>query len=317
MRRRAAGNIALATVAAAAAGLAALRSVPSTPLSREHRSTHCSTRRIAHCEASSSSSSPTISLSLTPDELTSILWRYTFKREAENGLAALLGAGLVAADVLLLTMTGLVGGTVAVGAFSLYVYAHLERVELPLLLPLEKIDGDGNEVDEDAATASRSAALLRALRRRASAWWANGGSAESSRIRFMDVDREMVTLMGLLEAHNTTSKLELVAASDPRAALVRRVGSRIAASTSLTLPAGQAWAWSVYVDGTPNAFVLPGGKAFVSTGLLTLLRRPDELATVLAHEVAHVQARHAAGTYVLVPVTPVYIGCLHQTTNIC
>lgn len=42
-----------------------------------------------------------------------------------------------------------------------------------------------------------------------------------------------------------------------------------------------------------NAFVVPGGKVVVYTGLLKLLSSDDELAAVLAHEAAHVVARHA------------------------
>jgi predicted Zn-dependent protease len=42
----------------------------------------------------------------------------------------------------------------------------------------------------------------------------------------------------------------------------------------------------------PNAFALPGGPIFVTRGLLALVRSEDELAGVLAHEIAHVAARH-------------------------
>jgi predicted Zn-dependent protease len=45
----------------------------------------------------------------------------------------------------------------------------------------------------------------------------------------------------------------------------------------------------------PNAFALPGGPTYVSRGLLALANREDELACVVAHEVAHVAARHAVG----------------------
>jgi predicted Zn-dependent protease len=42
-----------------------------------------------------------------------------------------------------------------------------------------------------------------------------------------------------------------------------------------------------------NAFALPGGDIFVSRGLLALASDTSELAAVLAHEVAHVTAKHA------------------------
>ncbi len=44
----------------------------------------------------------------------------------------------------------------------------------------------------------------------------------------------------------------------------------------------------------PNAFALPGGWIYVSRGLLTLANSEQELANVLAHEVAHVALRHHA-----------------------
>jgi len=49
------------------------------------------------------------------------------------------------------------------------------------------------------------------------------------------------------------------------------------------------------VDQTvPNAFALPGGKIFVSRGLLALVGSEDELAGVLGHEITHAAERHAA-----------------------
>ena len=43
-----------------------------------------------------------------------------------------------------------------------------------------------------------------------------------------------------------------------------------------------------------NAFALPGGYIYLSRGLLALVNSEDELANILAHEIAHVDARHAA-----------------------
>jgi predicted Zn-dependent protease len=47
-------------------------------------------------------------------------------------------------------------------------------------------------------------------------------------------------------------------------------------------------------DWEPNAFALPGGFIYVSRGALALTASEDELANVLAHEIAHVASRHAA-----------------------
>jgi len=56
----------------------------------------------------------------------------------------------------------------------------------------------------------------------------------------------------------------------------------------------------------PNAFALPGGHVVVTTRLLEISERPEEIAGVVAHEVAHVTLKHglrkiisSAGPYLL------------------
>ncbi|MGH9542381.1 MAG: M48 family metallopeptidase [Terriglobales bacterium] len=46
-------------------------------------------------------------------------------------------------------------------------------------------------------------------------------------------------------------------------------------------------------DDSINAFALPGGYFFVNSGLILGLNEEDELAGAMAHEIAHVAARHA------------------------
>jgi predicted Zn-dependent protease len=53
--------------------------------------------------------------------------------------------------------------------------------------------------------------------------------------------------------------------------------------------------WEVFViadNATANAFVLPGGKVFVFSGILPLARTDSALAAVLGHEIAHNVADH-------------------------
>lgn len=72
-------------------------------------------------------------------------------------------------------------------------------------------------------------------------------------------------------------------------ALVERVGARVAAvSERPALP----WEFTVVDDPEPNAFAIPGGAIYVTRGLLAHLNSESELAAVLAHETAHVAARH-------------------------
>ncbi len=71
--------------------------------------------------------------------------------------------------------------------------------------------------------------------------------------------------------------------------LLDRVGSKIASTTERgDLP----WTFTLVDDPEPNAFALPGGSIYVTRGLMTYLGRESELAAVLAHECAHVAARH-------------------------
>jgi predicted Zn-dependent protease len=52
--------------------------------------------------------------------------------------------------------------------------------------------------------------------------------------------------------------------------------------------------FSVYKDSAINAFATPGGYVYVSRGLIALSESEAQLASVMAHEVAHVNARHIA-----------------------
>ena len=53
-------------------------------------------------------------------------------------------------------------------------------------------------------------------------------------------------------------------------------------------------AWELMIDRTKavNAFALPGGYMGVNLGLLAVTETPQELASVLAHEMSHVSQRH-------------------------
>src|SRR5690606_39972459 len=53
--------------------------------------------------------------------------------------------------------------------------------------------------------------------------------------------------------------------------------------------------WELAVIDQPdiNAFVLPGGKISVFSGILQVAENQHQLATVIGHEVAHVTANHA------------------------
>jgi predicted Zn-dependent protease len=74
-------------------------------------------------------------------------------------------------------------------------------------------------------------------------------------------------------------------------AYLREVGGRLVAAAN-----DPRWKFSFQIvnQSEPNAFAVPGGGIYVSRGLLALVNREDELAGVLAHEIAHVTQRHSA-----------------------
>ncbi|MEZ5487479.1 MAG: M48 family metalloprotease [Steroidobacteraceae bacterium] len=72
---------------------------------------------------------------------------------------------------------------------------------------------------------------------------------------------------------------------------VQTLGSRIVAQAQ---DVGQPFQFFVVRDPSINAFALPGGFVGVNAGLLTATANEAQLASVLAHEIAHVTQRHIA-----------------------
>lgn len=54
---------------------------------------------------------------------------------------------------------------------------------------------------------------------------------------------------------------------------------------------------TVLHDKTVNAFAIPGGNVYVYSGIVDFLQSDDELAAVIAHELAHVEKRHSLKNY--------------------
>lgn len=99
---------------------------------------------------------------------------------------------------------------------------------------------------------------------------------------------------------------------------VNRLAQNVARNSDLTIPL------TVKVIDSPelNAFALPGGFLYVNTGLLMAADEEAQMAGVVAHEIAHVAARHWASQmtkatllqYAMIPLIftpmsyPVYMG---------
>jgi len=90
------------------------------------------------------------------------------------------------------------------------------------------------------------------------------------------------------------------------AKLMARLVKAVAPLTNTIASPGISYQFYLISDPLPNAFALPGGHVLVSSGLMELADRPEELAGTVAHEMAHVTQRHgfhkiisAAGPYLL------------------
>lgn len=74
-------------------------------------------------------------------------------------------------------------------------------------------------------------------------------------------------------------------------AFIEETGRRLLATRAE--PAPYELRFRLVRDDEVNAFAFPGGIVVVNTGLLTHAATPDEVAGVLAHELAHVLQRHS------------------------
>jgi predicted Zn-dependent protease len=69
---------------------------------------------------------------------------------------------------------------------------------------------------------------------------------------------------------------------------INRIGQNLARNSDAKVP----FTFQVIEGDSPNAFALPGGYIFVYTALLKIADEEDEVAAAMAHEIAHVAARH-------------------------
>ena len=104
-----------------------------------------------------------------------------------------------------------------------------------------------------------------------------------------------------LQQYDDVLKKSKLSTDTQKVEMVRRVGNRIAKTTEAFLTeTGQQgkiknykWEFNlIEEDKTVNAWVMPGGKAAVYTGILPYTQNETGLAVVLGHEVAHELADH-------------------------
>lgn len=112
-------------------------------------------------------------------------------------------------------------------------------------------------------------------------------------------ESELLTLS--LQQYNDVLQKSKLSTDNQKVAMVRRVGNRVAkAAESFLAESGHQdltknfqWQFNLIEDDeTANAWVMPGGKAAVYTGILPFTQDETGLAVVLGHEVGHALANH-------------------------
>jgi predicted Zn-dependent protease len=114
-------------------------------------------------------------------------------------------------------------------------------------------------------------------------------TAPSGRQRLLLVSGSQMAQMG-------AASFEQLKRSDKLARDPVRLGQVQCVVRALTtaLPGNRGmWEVQLFDDPNPNAFALPGGKVGVNTGMFNVARTQDQLAGVIAHEIAHVVSEHA------------------------
>ena len=123
-----------------------------------------------------------------------------------------------------------------------------------------------------------------------SAALASCATAPSGRSQLLLVSESQMSQLG-------ATSFEQLKRSDKLAHDPVRLGRVQCVVRALTagLPSSGRIGWEVQLfdDPNPNAFALPGGKVGVNTGMFNVARNQDQLAGVIAHEIAHVIFRHA------------------------
>ncbi len=107
----------------------------------------------------------------------------------------------------------------------------------------------------------------------------------SGSINFTSIEEEMQ--LGRQLAVELERELSLI--RDPIITeYVNRIGQNLVRSSDAEIP----FTIKVVDSDEINAFALPGGYLYVNAGLIAVANSEAELAGVLAHEIAHVTARH-------------------------
>lgn len=109
-------------------------------------------------------------------------------------------------------------------------------------------------------------------------------------INFYSLEKELA--LGAKLAAEIEKELKLV--DDPVVTeYINRIGQNIVLHSDAKVP----FTIKVVSSEEINAFALPGGHFYINTGLILAAETESEIAGVMAHEIAHVTARHAVENF--------------------
>lgn len=104
------------------------------------------------------------------------------------------------------------------------------------------------------------------------------------------VDDKEVTKMSIA-MFDDMKRRQRISRDRDRVAQLQRIGERLSKVVFWDMPDAE-WEFVVFDNKQVNAFAMAGGKVGVFTGLFKIAKTDDEIASVIAHEIAHVTAKH-------------------------
>lgn len=113
----------------------------------------------------------------------------------------------------------------------------------------------------------------------------------TGRLQFDTMSRDQEIKLGAEASPQLVSEFGGKVARADLQNYVSQIGMKLAATTEGDAPS-LPWEFTLLDSDVINAFALPGGKVFVSRGLVQKMTNEAQLAAVLGHEVGHVTARH-------------------------
>jgi len=156
----------------------------------------------------------------------------------------------------------------AIGALSLLLIAPVSAQDKPA-----------------AAQAKPTSAASSALTDKENPELVGKRNINKSQINFYSFEKEVAMGRGLAQEIDRSAKL----IDDPIIAeYINRVGQNLVLHSDAKVP----FTIKVLDDDVVNAFALPGGFFYVNKGLILAAENEAELAGPMAHEIAHVAARH-------------------------